>query len=97
MRKQNRAPLAETVRRAGEAIDLPSRVLPGFSHLEFWQNRQAVVEGVKGVLGYSEKEIQLNLGSLIVTLRGAELEIRSYQGEEITLAGTIAEVHFTTT
>ena len=77
-------------------LDLPAQLLPGFCHLELWQNRQAVIEGVKGVLRYSDSEIQLNLGGLVVTFRGAELGIRTYQAEQLTMAGVIAEVHFTT-
>ena len=86
----------DTARRIGDALDLPAQLLPGFCHLELWQNRQAVIEGVRGVLSYSESEIQLNLSSLVVTFRGADLNIRSYQGEQLTMAGMIAEIHFTT-
>ena len=93
MRKK-KEPLIEKARQAGEMLDLPARMLPGFSHIELWQNRQAVIEGVKGVLSYSENEIQLNLGALVVTFRGSELGIQSYQAEQLTMAGTIAEVHF---
>ena len=94
--RKKKEPLSETARRVGDAMDLPAQLLPGFSHLELWQNRQAVVEGVRGVLSYSENEIQLNLGTLVATFRGADLNIRAYQGEQLTMAGTIAEVHFTT-
>lgn len=93
MRKK-KEPLIEKARQAGEMLDLPARMLPGFSHIELWQNRQAVIEGVKGVLSYSENEIQLNLGTLVVTFRGSELGIQSYQAEQLTMAGVIAEVHF---
>jgi len=92
--RKKKEPLVEKVRQAGELLDLPARMLPDFCHLEFWQNRQAVIEGVKGVLSYSETEIQLNLGVLVVTFRGAGLGIQSYQAEQLTMAGTIAEVHF---
>jgi len=93
MRKK-KEPLIEKARSAGEMLDLPARMLPGFSHIELWQNRQAVIEGVKGVLSYSESEIQLNLGALVVTFRGSDLGIQSYQAEQLTMSGTIAEVHF---
>ena len=95
MRKKKET-IREKAQRIGDSMDLPAQLLPGFCHLELWQNRQAVIEGVKGVLSYSETEIQLNLGSLLVTFRGAELGIRSYQAEQLTMAGIIAEVHFTT-
>jgi len=93
LRKKKEA-LGEKARRVGEMLDLPAQLLPGFCHLELWQNRRAVIEGVKGVLSYSESEIQLNMGALVVTFKGAELGILSYQAEVLTMAGVIAEVHF---
>ena len=95
MRKQKET-LREKAQRIGGAMDLPAQLLPDFCHLELWQNRQAAVEGVKGVLSYSETEIQLNLGSLVATFRGVELAICSFQAEQLTMSGTIAEVQFTT-
>ena len=95
-RRKKRLPAAEAVQRLGSAMDLPQQMLPGFSHVELWKNRQALVEGVKGVLSYSESSVQLNTGSLVVTFKGAGLCIQSYQMEQLALAGTIAEVHFTT-
>jgi len=92
--KRARVPIAESVNRLGGAMDLPPQMLPGFSHVELWQNRRAVVEGVKGVLSYSESCVQLNLGTLVATFRGAGLCIQSYQMEQLTLTGTIAELGF---
>jgi len=88
--------LAEKTLRLGDSLDLPAQLLPGFCHVELWQNRQAVVDGVRGVLGYSESCVQLNLGSLVVAFRGAGLTIKSYQQEQLQLTGTIAEIHYTT-
>jgi len=95
-RKQKpKASLAEKALRLGEAMDLPAQVLPGFCHVELWQNRQAVIDGVKGVLSYSENRVQLSMGSMVVTFRGADLTIRSYQLEQLQLTGMIAEIHYT--
>ena len=88
--------LSEKALRLGDSLDLPAQLLPGFCHVELWQNRQAVIDGVKGVLSYSGSSVQLNLGAMVVTFRGADLTIKSYQLEQLQLAGTIAEVHYTT-
>jgi len=88
--------LREKTLQLGDALDLPAQLLPGFSHVELWQNRSAVVDGVRGVLGYSEDCVQLNLGSLVVTFRGAGFVIKTYQQEQLQLTGTIAEIHYTT-
>ena len=86
--------LTETAHRVGEALDMPAKALPNFSHLQFWHNRQATMEGVEGVLHYSDSEIQLRLNGLVVTLLGADLHIRSYREQQIALTGTITEVHY---
>jgi len=95
-KKSAKTSLAEKALRLGDSLDLPAQLLPGFCHVEIWQNRQAVVDGVKGVLSYSGSSVQLSLGSMVVTFRGADLTIKSYQLEQLQLAGTIAEVHYTT-
>jgi len=93
MRKQKLS-LSEKVRQAGEALDVPARALPGFSHVELMGNRQAVIEGVKGVLGYSEHEIKLSLSDLVITVHGQGLTISGYQQEALTMSGTIAQIDF---
>ena len=95
-KKPTKISLQEKALRLGDSMDLPAQLLPGFCHVELWQNRQAVIDGVKGVLSYSESSVQLSLGSLVVTFRGAGLTIKSYQLEQLQLTGTIAEVHYTT-
>ena len=94
MRKQKKT-LGERVRQMGEQMDLPAQLLPGFSHVDLFQNRQAVIDGVKGVLSYSETQIQLNINAMVLTFKGADLSIQSYQTEQLILTGDIAEVHFT--
>jgi sporulation protein YqfC len=81
--------------RIGRELDLPPEILPGFSSLEMLGNRQAIVQGVKGVLCCGAQRIDLNLGSLIESFVGANLCVRSYLGEEVILAGDILEIHFT--
>jgi len=95
-KKSTKVSLKEKTLRLGDSLDLPAQLLPGFCHVEIWQNRQAVIDGVKGVLSYSGSSVQLNLGAMVVTFRGADLTIKSYQLEQLQLAGTIAEVHYTT-
>ncbi|MDR3313860.1 MAG: YabP/YqfC family sporulation protein [Oscillospiraceae bacterium] len=82
------------IQRAGDALNLPAELLPGFSHLELLGNRQAIVEGVKGVLAYCEDVVRLNLGTLVVAFEGCDLCIRSYQMEQVILSGTILSVQF---
>ncbi|MDR2526124.1 MAG: YabP/YqfC family sporulation protein [Oscillospiraceae bacterium] len=89
------APKRGAVQRAGEALDLPAELLPGYAHIELLSNRRAIVTGVKGVLAYCEDAVRLNLGALVVAVEGCDLCIRTYQMEEVTLSGTILSVNFT--
>jgi sporulation protein YqfC len=94
--KSDAKPPHSTVRRLGDAMGLPAEVLPDFSSLEMLGNREAIVQGVQGVLCCSACKVSLNLGHLIETFEGADLVIRSYLGEELRLGGQIAAVFFST-
>ncbi len=57
-------------------------------------NRQAIVEGCKGVVDYSEEFLKLDLGKLVLKINGRDLVIESYVYEELELKGEIVSVEF---
>ncbi|MDR2647566.1 MAG: YabP/YqfC family sporulation protein [Oscillospiraceae bacterium] len=91
-RRRNRA--LDAVQEIGTQFDLPPQVLPGYSHIEMIGNREAMIEGVHGVLTYDEHTVSLNLGRLIATFEGCELNICSFQFGHVILGGMIAAIHF---
>jgi sporulation protein YqfC len=91
---RERRPAGQAARSLGEALDLPNEILPGFSHVELMSNREAIAEGVKGILNYSETCIRLNLGRLQVCFEGGDLVVKSYQAEQVILSGIITDIHF---
>ena len=61
-------------------------------HLELLDDRQAVLEGCKGVLTYSAELIRLACGSRMVSFEGTGLELRCLSASVAVVTGTITAV-----
>lgn len=88
-------------RRAGEGVRELGGVLTGQTaamvpqlRIELLQNRQAVVDGCKGVLEYSDSCIRLSSDRLILRFTGTGLLLRTYSSSSAIVEGTIATVEF---
>jgi sporulation protein YqfC len=57
-------------------------------------NKQAIIEGCKGVVDYCEEFLKLDLGKLVLKISGRDLVIESYVYEELELKGEIVSVEF---
>lgn len=62
--------------------------------LELTGNREAVLEGCKGVLEYSPACVRVNTGGMIVTFRGRELALRCISPSALIINGCINAVEF---
>lgn len=56
--------------------------------------REAVIEGHKGIIEYTEKCIKLNTSQFVIELNGAELEIVGVAEEYINVKGIITGVEY---
>lgn len=74
-------------------IPVPETLSPE-AHLEMLSNREAVVDGCKGVVEYDENTIKINTGELIIAFRGDELLIKSLGADIAVITGKIAEITF---
>lgn len=74
-------------------IPVPESLSPE-AHLEMISNREAVVDGCKGVVEYDENTIKLNTGGLVISFRGDELLIKSLGADIAVITGKIAEITF---
>ncbi|MDR1733910.1 MAG: YabP/YqfC family sporulation protein [Oscillospiraceae bacterium] len=92
--KKNTA--AEKLHAIGDSLDLPASILPGYAGVELLGNRQAIINGVQGILVYAPQLIKLGTKGLIITFEGVDLEVKTFQGDEIMLAGEITDIHYTT-
>ena len=65
------------------------------ARLEFSANREAVIEGCKGILEYSDTVVRLSVDRMVVRLRGRDLELKSMSSSTVAVRGIIASVDFT--
>ena len=57
-------------------------------------NREALVDGCRGVLQYEDDVIRLSTGRRIVRFQGNELMIRTMQQDQLLITGTILSIDF---
>ena len=63
--------------------------------IELSGNREAVLEGCRGVLEYSPETVRVNTAGMIVTFRGRELDLRCISPSALIIGGCITAVEFT--
>ena len=78
--------------RMAEMFDLPADLVAGLAHMELLGDRQFFLEGHEGILSYSDTQIDVSTGGLIVRVRGSELALRSMTGDEVRIRGRIDAV-----
>lgn len=80
--------------KLGEELGLPKTVTQGLNYMEMLGNREAVVDGCKGILDYSEEKIKINLGNRAMCFSGSELCIKSLGREQAVISGNIYTIDF---
>lgn len=93
-KKKEQAARSAAAQLVRESIDMPDIARPNTAHLELSGNREAIVDGCKGILRYEEGVISLNLGRGCVTFRGAQLCMNNMKYEQAVITGTIASIEF---
>ena len=94
-RKLSLKPPRAKVDLLGKALELPPGALGKGAHIELSSNREATVDGCKGVMEYEECRIKLNIGSGSVTFCGRGLEITNLIGNQAVIAGFITGLEYT--
>ena len=77
-----------------ELFDLPADLVAGLPHLEMVSSRQLYVEHHKGILSYSEEQIDVNTTGGVLRIRGARLSLLAMTAEELRIGGDIAAVEW---
>ena len=75
--------------RMAELFDLPADLVAGLTHMELLGDRQFFLEGHEGILAYSDTQIDVSAGALVVRVRGSGLALRSMTGDEVRIRGKI--------
>ena len=94
--------MARTIRRRldslqekiNDTLELPRDAMPGAAQIELSDDREALVDGCRGVLQYDSDVIRLSTGRLVLRFTGHDLMIRAMQQEQLLISGTILSVDF---
>ncbi len=93
MRRKDKAAKRQMT-SAQRVLDLPEIVHADVPHIEMQGNREAVVDGCRGVLEYEEDKIKLNAGMCVLLFRGSDLTIKTYSDSLTEITGEIIAVEF---
>lgn len=87
-------PLQKALKRTGETLrEAAADLLPPM-RVELLSDREAVVDGCRGILEYSESCIRLCTGALTVRFTGEGLTMRNFGGLGAVVEGKIRSVDF---
>ncbi|MCI8622508.1 MAG: hypothetical protein HFG26_02455 [Provencibacterium sp.] len=78
----------------GSLLQLPASSLSQMTQIQLIANREALVDGCKGVIEYNEDYIRLNLGNMAVRFCGRGLQLRSMSEESVIIDGFIQSVEY---
>lgn len=68
--------------------------LSGGAHIELFSNKEAIIDGIKGVIEYSDCFIKLNAGRGTLEFWGTGLQISSLDADGIVICGKIEKLEF---
>ena len=77
--------------QVAERLDLPP-LITGMPVVELTGKRQLFMEQHRGVLSYSTELVEINGGSLVVRVVGAELQLLAMTETELRIGGRIDRV-----
>ena len=77
----------------GKILELPPG-MSGGAHVEVFSNREAVVDGCRGVMEYDEAGIRLNVGTGTLRVLGRGLDIDYFGDGQVVIKGFIQNIEF---
>ena len=78
--------------RCAEALDLPSDLVAGLPKIELTAAREVYISRHRGILAYSETEIDVNTAELMVRIMGTGLQLLAMTEEELRIGGKVEKV-----
>ena len=89
--KQSPSPAARLHSLEEQVTGSASALLPAL-RVELLENRQAVVDGCRGILESSDRCIRLSGGKLILRFTGSGMDLRAFREGSAIVSGRIASV-----
>ena len=81
-------------RFTSDMLDLPKDVIFNLPRMTIIGNLQMYIENHRGVLYFSDSELQLKLNAGMLKIHGKELVIRAIFPEEVFIEGIVEEVKY---
>jgi len=78
----------------GRVFDIPPGMTGGDVKIELSSNREACVDGCKGIIEYYDTLIKLNIGNGTVSFCGKNLHISVYNANVAVIIGIINSVEY---
>ena len=91
--RQAETPPETAAERIARALEMTPSTL-GAAQIELAGNREAVIDGCKGVIAYDEGMVRLAIPNMTVLYRGRELGMRCLAGESVIIEGIIDAIEF---
>jgi sporulation protein YqfC len=79
-----------------KTFDIPIEALSNISQLEILSNKEAIIEGCKGILEYDDTLIRISTNKMEIKFLGENLTLRCLTSENIVVEGKIFSVEFIT-
>lgn len=86
--------LRKKLREAGKSVRETAEDLVPPVRVELLSNRQAVIDGCRGILEYNETCIRLSAGRMVIRFVGSGLQLRNYGQSGAVVEGQICSVNF---
>lgn len=84
----------ERIRRVEQALELPGGTLSKEVRIELRGDRQAIIEGCRGIAQYGEDSISLRTESGVIRFMGRDLTMNCLAGREAVVMGKMLSVEF---
>ncbi|WP_052446702.1 YabP/YqfC family sporulation protein [Candidatus Soleaferrea massiliensis] len=91
---EEQTPKQSAASKIARVLDVPQNVLSTMPTIELMGNKEAIVEGCKGVLEYDEETVRLNLGETILKFTGRDLALKCMTSDGVIVEGYILSIEF---
>ncbi len=80
--------------RLSKTFEMPENLFSGSAQIEVLGNKEAVVDGCRGVIEYDDEIIRLNAGNMVICFHGVDPEIKGLTPSNAVISGTITSIEF---
>ena len=80
--------------QAARAMELPPGLFGKTAQITLISNREAIIDGCRGILEYSDAVVRVNTGETVVRFTGRSLSIKSLSDDQAVIEGFILSMDF---